>query len=116
VTYNSIAKKCLQHYQRLIRMYSMCSGSILSAVHYNEVPQKMVAKFSVDTFLHLYYIGAIIFAIQRGNAASIRDSFPARFRIIIGNFCIVNQKCYVIMLLYCYSFTNDCPNTNLFRM
>jgi hypothetical protein len=27
----------------------------------------------------------------------------SRFRIIIGNFCIVNQKCYVLMLINYYT-------------
>jgi hypothetical protein len=33
-----------------------------------------------------------ISAIQRGNAASIQG-------IVIGNFCIVKQKCYVLKLI-----------------
>jgi hypothetical protein len=38
----------------------------------------------------------ISLAIQRGDAASIRGTFPDSAIHIIGNFCIIKQKCYVI--------------------
>jgi hypothetical protein len=61
----------------------------------NVIGNRLIAE-SGDSKSKKFLFERIFLAIQRGNAASIRGT--SRFRIIIGNFYIVNQKCYVIML------------------
>jgi hypothetical protein len=57
----------------------------------NVIGNRLIAESS-DSKSKKFLFERISLAIQRGNAASIRGN-------IIGNFCIIKQKCYVIMLL-----------------
>jgi hypothetical protein len=66
-------------------------------ITYLKVGNRLIAE-SGDSKSKRFLFEGISLAIQRGNAASIRGGHFSRFRLIIGNFCIVNQKCYVIML------------------
>jgi hypothetical protein len=62
----------------------------------NVIGNRLIAE-SGDSKSKKFLFERISLAIQRGNAASIRGTFPDS-AIFFRNFCIVNQKCYVIML------------------
>jgi hypothetical protein len=57
----------------------------------NVIGNRLIAE-SGDSKSKKFLFERISVDIQRGNAASIGHF--SRFRIIIGNFCIVKQKCY----------------------
>jgi hypothetical protein len=69
----------------------------------NVIGNRLIAE-SGDSKSKKFLFERISLAIQRGNAASILHF--SRFRNIIGNFCIIKQKCYVITLLKC-QFIDD---------
>jgi hypothetical protein len=75
-------------------------------IHFINVIGNRLITESGDSKSKKFLFERISLAIQRGNAVSIPGHF-SRFRIIIGNFCIVNKKCYVIMFLK-YLVVKDC--------
>jgi hypothetical protein len=58
----------------------------------NVIGNRLITE-SGDSKSKKFLFESISFAIQRGNAASIRGT--SRFRIIVGNFCFVKQTYYV---------------------
>jgi hypothetical protein len=65
----------------------------------NVIGNRLIAE-SGDSKSKKFLFERISLAIQRGNAASIRGTFPDAALY----FCIVNQKCYVIMLSIQFSY------------
>jgi hypothetical protein len=63
----------------------------------NVIGNRHIAE-SGDSKSKKFLFERISLAIQRGNAASIRGTFPD-FAVLSENFCIVNQKCYVLKLI-----------------
>jgi hypothetical protein len=64
----------------------------------NVIGNRLIAE-SGDSKSKKFLFERISLAIQRGNAASIRSTFPESALLPIGNFCIVNQKYYVLKLI-----------------
>jgi hypothetical protein len=79
----------------------------------NVIGNRLIAE-SGESKSKKFLFERISLAIQRGNAASIRGTFPD----IIGNFCIIKQKClcnYVINISSSFYYKRKFRKTILFK-